>query len=406
MSITESTEAPATCPVRFPAARENPVAPPGAYRPEGHDGGPIEVDLAYGGRAWLVTRHADVRALFGNHRLSSDATVEGYPQIPLAYGRQRPGVFLSMDPPEHERVRNLLSREFSAAAVAARRPAVEQLVDRLLDRFTADGRRSGDLVKEFADLLPCYVSGYLYGVTDDYEGFVRQCINARATHDGSLAKRLVAGERMRRFLSELLDARDREPGDDLLSRLLANARTAGLGRDDVVGVATLLLAASLDATAAVTSMTVLAVLREPALTERLRTDPRRWAAAAVEESLRYWTVIQHGPVRAVTEDIELAGRTLRKGEFVILHLHSANWDRAVFRHPEQFDIDRPTNPHLSFGHGIHRCLGGGLGALEATIALERIFTALPDLRLDVAEDDLAYRHDDLVYGVRGLPVAW
>ncbi|WP_329571931.1 cytochrome P450 [Kitasatospora sp. NBC_01266] len=406
MSITDSTEVTATCPVRFPAARENPFAPPGAYRPQGHDGGPIEIDLAYGGRAWLVTRHADVRALFSDSRLSSDATVEGYPQIPLSYRRQRPGVFLSMDPPDHERVRNLLSREFSAAAVAARRPAIEELVDRLLDRLTTGGRRSGDLVKDFADLLPCYVSGYLYGVTGDYEDFVRQCINARATHDGSMAKRLVAGERMRRFLGELLDAKEREPGDDLLSRLLANARAAGLGRDDVVGAATLLLAASLDATAAVTSMTVLAILRDPDLTERMRADPRRWASQAVEEGLRYWTVIQHGPVRSATEDIELAGRRIRKGEFVILHLHSANWDPAVFQHPEEFDIDRVHNPHLAFGHGIHRCLGGGLGTLEATIALERIFTGLPNLRLDIAEDDLAYRHEDLVYGVRSLPVAW
>ncbi|MFD6530904.1 cytochrome P450 [Streptomyces sp. NPDC060184] len=404
-SETGGTKSAATCPVRFPAARENPFAPPGAYRPDGHDGGPLEVELAYGGRAWLVTRNADVRTLFSDNRLSSDATADDYPLVPLAYREQRPGVFLSMDPPEHERIRNLLSREFGAAAVAARRPAIEKLATGLIDQLTADGGRSADLVKMFADLLPCYVSGYLYGVTD-YEDFARQCINARATHDGSMAKRLVAGEKMKRFLGELIDAKEATPGDDLLTRLLANARAAGLGRDDVIGAATLLLAASLDATAAVTSMTVLAVLRDPSLHQRMRQDPARWAPLAVEESLRFWTVIQHGPVRVAKQDIEIAGRTIRKGEFIVLHLHSANWDPEVFDQPERFDIDRTRNPHLAFGHGVHRCLGGGLGTLEAVVALELLFTRMPELHLDVPEEDLVYRHEDLVYGVRNLPVAW
>lgn len=394
------------CPVSFPSPRENPFAPPGAYRPQGHDGAPFKVQLAYGGEAWLVTRHADVRSLLGDSRMSSDATADGYPLVPLAYRQQRPGVFLSMDPPEHERYRGLLSREFSAAAVSARRSDIQKLADRLVDRMSTDGTRSADLVKEFSDLLPCYVAGSLFGVGWNDEDFVRHCIQARATHDASMARRLAAGEQMKRFLGALIEARAQQPGDDVLSRLVANAEGRGISREEVVGAATLLLAASLDATSAVTTLTVLSILRDEQLAALVRNEPGRWAQPAVEESLRYWSVIQHGPVRVAKEDLEIGGRTIRAGDFVLLHLHSANWDPAVFDHPADFDVSRDSRAHLALGYGVHRCLGGGLGQLEATVAVETLFTRLPEMRLAIREDDLVYREEDLVYGVRRLPISW
>lgn len=403
--MPRSTQSAGRCPVTFPSPRDDNYAPPSAYRPQGSDGRPFEVELAYGGKAWLVTRHSDIRTLLSDSRLSADARLEGFPMVPLSHNEQRPGFFLSMDPPEHGHIRSLLNREFSATAVAARRPMIAGHIDRLLSRMTSQGR-SADLVTAFADRLPCHVSGSLFGVVGDDEDWVRQCIEARATHDKSMARRLAAGERMHRFLSELVAVKQREPADDLLSRLVARAEEGEVTIEEVVGMATLILAASLDATSALTTLTVLSVLRDEESTARMKSDPARWVRPCVEESLRYWTVIQHGPLRVAAADIEIAGRRIRRGDPVMLHLHSANWDAEVFDHPETFDVDRDNSHHLAFGYGVHRCLGAGLGQAEATAAVETLFTRLPGLRLDASPDDLAYRSEDLVYNVRSLPVCW
>lgn len=403
--MSGQTRTKGVCPVRFPAERDSRTAPPSAYRSGSADGSPFEVDLVYGGKAWLITRHADVRALLSDSRLSSNASVEGYPMVPLSHREQRPGVFLSMDSPEHERFRGLLTREFSAGAVAARKPLIAWHVDRLIDRMTAQGT-SGDLVTAFADRLPCHVIGGLFGVGADDETFVQRCLRARATHDKSLARRLSAGEQMRRFLGELVAAKQANPADDLISRLGAVADAGEVTQEEAIGMATLVLAASLDATSALTTLTVLSILQDEARAALVRADPARWAPVAVEEALRFWTVIQHGPLRMATADIEVGGRTIREGDRVVLQLHSANWDSGVFEHPEEFDLDRDARPHLALGHGAHRCLGGGLGQLEATVAVEGLFTRLPGLALDVALDELVYRDEDLVYNVRALPVTW
>jgi cytochrome P450 len=389
----------------FPAERDNRYAPPAAYRSGPADGGPFEVDLAYGGKAWLITRHADVRALLSDSRISSNASVEGYPMVPLSHREQRPGVFLSMDPPEHEYFRGLLTREFSAGAVAARRPLITRHVDRLIDRMTAQGR-SADLVTAFADRLPCHVIGELFGADGKDETFVERCLRARATHDKSLARRLSAGEQMRRFLGDLVAEKRENPTDDLISRLAAAITAGKVTEEEAVGMATLVLAASLDATSALTTLTVLSILQDEARTALVRADPARWAKPAVEESLRFWTVIQHGPLRTATADIEIGDRLIREGDRVVLQLHSANWDSAVFPRPDVFDLDRETQPHLAFGYGAHRCLGGGLGQLEATVAVEGLFTRLPGLTLEASADELVYRDEDLVYNVRALPLSW
>ncbi|TDC79206.1 cytochrome P450 [Streptomyces hainanensis] len=398
-------QAEGVCPVVFPAERDSRYAPPAPYRSGPADGGPFEVDLAYGGKAWLITRHADVRALLSDNRISSNASVEGYPMVPLSHREQRPGVFLSMDSPEHEHFRGLLTREFSAGSVAARRPLIARHVDRLIDRMTAQGR-SAELVTAFADRLPCHVIGELFGAGSEDENFVQQCLRARATHDKSLARRLSAGEQMRRFLGDLVAAKRENPADDLITRLAAAITAGKVTEEEAVGMATLVLAASLDATSALTTLTVLSILQDEARAELVRANPTRWARPAVEEALRFWTVIQHGPLRTATADIEIGGRLIRKGDRVVLQLHSANWDSAVFERPEMFDLDRDTQSHLAFGHGVHRCLGGGLGQLEATVAVEGLFTRLPGLTLDAAADELVYRDEDLVYNVRALPLSW
>lgn len=396
------------CPVTFPARRDNPYAPSDAYPPGGHGDGPMRVTLAYGGPAWLVTGYHETRRLLADDRLlSADATTEGFPQVPLSYRDPRPGVFVGMDPPEHDRLRHTLTREFNAAAVEARRPAVTTHVDRLLTEFIARGP-GGDLVADFSDRLPRHVSADLFGVPGDDTTFIEQCRRARATHDGSAARRHAAGEQMRRVISDLVATKIAEPTDDLLGRTVTSSvRTGRITAEELVGMATLLLAASLEATSCLISLTVLALLRDEQQGALVRENPDRWIRPAIDESLRFWTVIQHGPIRIALTDIQVGDRTIRAGDAVVLHLHSANWDRRVYDDPEVFDLRRTRAPHLSFGHGTHRCLGAGLGQLEASIAIGQIFGRLPWLRPAVPMEELSFRENhDLLYGVKSLPVIW
>jgi cytochrome P450 len=398
----------AQCPIIFPSERDNPFTPPAAYRDGAPDGRPRKVTLAYGGEAWLITRYRDIKALLSDDALlSADGTREGFPAVPLSYRDPRPGVFVNMDTPHHTRLRRFLAHEFSASAVEARRPAVQEQVDRLLGAFIAGGP-GGDLVEGFADVLPRHVSANLFGVRGDDSDFVEQCSRARATHDGSAARRHASGQKMRRVLGDLVAGKIEEPTDDLLGRLVAGAvRSGDLEEEELVGMATLLLAASLEATSCLISLTTFSLLRDPEQEALFRSDPAHWIRPAVDETLRYWTIIQHGPIRAAKVDITVDGELIRAGESVVLHLHSANWDSTVFPEPEVFDIRRAAAPHLSFGHGVHRCLGAGLGQLEAQTAVEAIFTRLPDLRLSVPVGDVTFREtQDLLYGLRSLPVTW
>jgi len=396
------------CPIVFPAERDSPFSPPSAYRDGQPDGKPQRVTLAYGGEAWLVTRYQDIKALLSDDALlSADGTREGFPAVPLSYRDPRPGVFVNMDAPQHTRLRRFLAREFSAPAVEARRPIVHEQVDRLLGAFMAGGP-GGDLVEGFADVLPRHVSANLFGVRGDDTSFVEQCSRARATHDGSAARRHASGQKMRRVLGDLVASKIDEPTDDLLGRLISGAiRSGDLEVEELVGMATLLLAASLEATSCLISLTTFALLRDPGQGALVRSDPARWIRPAVDETLRYWTIIQHGPIRAAKVDITVDGARIRAGDSVILHLHSGNWDSTVFPSPEIFDIQRVAAPHLSFGHGVHRCLGAGLGQLEAQTAVEAIFTRMPNLRLSVPVEEITFREtQDLLYGLRSLPVIW
>jgi cytochrome P450 len=396
------------CPIVFPAERDDPFSPPSAYRDGRPDGKPQKVTLTYGGEAWLITRYHDIKALLSDDALlSADGTREGFPAVPLSYRDPRPGVFVNMDAPHHSRLRRFLAREFSAAAVEARRPIVQDQVDRLLAAFMARGP-GGDLVEGFADVLPRHVSANLFGVRGDDAGFVEQCARARATHDGSAARRHASGQKMRRVLGDLVASKLDEPTDDLLGRLVSGAVRSGvLDVEELVGMATLLLAASLEATSCLISLTTFALLRDSGQGALVRADPARWTRPAVDEALRYWTIIQHGPIRMAKVDITLEETHIRAGDSVILHLHSGNWDSTVFPEPEVFDIQRDAQPHLSFGHGVHRCLGAGLGQLEAQTAVEAIFTRMPDLQLSGSIEDVAFREtSDLLYGLRSLSVIW
>jgi cytochrome P450 len=204
------------------------------------------------------------------------------------------------------------------------------------------------------------------------------------------------------YLRELVDHRRAEPGDDLISALTS---TRQLTKEEITGVAMLLLVAGHETTANMLALGTFTLLRNPAQLAALRDDPSL-ASAAVEELLRYLTIVHLGPVRAAREDVEVGGHMIKAGESVTLSLAAANRDPERFEAPDILDVRRQAVGHLAFGHGIHQCLGQQLARVEMRIAYPALLRRFPGLRLAVPAEEVATRSHMAIYGVHRLPVAW
>ncbi|MFC7387123.1 cytochrome P450 [Sphaerisporangium rhizosphaerae] len=397
----------------FPLKREDPFAPPAAYKAR-EDGAPLRVRLAYGGDAWLVTGHRTARAVLSDGvTFSSDPTCPGYPAFPLFSKRPVPGHFLAMDAPDHTRLRRTVAAHFTAAQVRARGAAMTAAAAGVVDAMREAGS-PGDLVASVSVPLSGLSTSEILGTPlEDLDFFLDRTRDLQR-HDVTQAQRAVAAGRLNRYLEKLLLKKKRDPGDDLLSDLAASVpddgaepTEDGLTLKEAVGVANLLVIAGQETSAGLLSLTVLSLLRDPAQGDLVRSDPERWAEPAVTEALRYWTLVQHGAARVATRGTELAGQRIRAGDAIIVHLASANRDPAVFAEPDTFDITRETRTHLAFGHGAHHCLGSAVSQAQVQRAVVELFGRLPALRL--AGDPragLEFLEDMLVYGLRVLPVAW
>ncbi|WP_042372488.1 cytochrome P450 [Streptacidiphilus neutrinimicus] len=390
--------------ITFPAARGGcPFAPPPAYQ-EALEQRPVTpVSLWDGSRAWLVTRHEDVRAVMGDRRFSADARNAGFPF--LSDGRRELAVenpsFIRMDDPEHARFRRMLTGDFIIKRVEALRPEVQRIVDGFLDEMTAH-HPPADLVAEFALPVPSLVICMLLGVPyEDHDYFQERSRILLRNHSTAEQVRRARDE-LSGYIEELAERKANEPDERIISRLVARG---DLTRAEVAGMSLLLLVAGHETTANMTALSTLALLRDPVQLARLREDPTL-IKGAVEELLRFLSIVQSGTVRVAVETAEVGGTTIEAGEGVVCMLSTANRDGSVFASPDELDVGRDARRHVAFGFGVHQCLGQPLARLELQIALETLIRRLPGLRLAVPVEQLRYRTDTVVYGVEELPVAW
>ncbi len=351
---------------------------------------------------WLVVRHEEGRRILSDTRFSKDWRASGvWPADALPINEN----MLESDPPQHTRLRSLVTREFTARRIEALAPRVRELTTELLDAMTAapDGR--ADLVAALSFPLSMSVMCELLGVPDlDRESF-RQWSNEIVASTSPEAT-VQAVESVTAYLTGLIADKRAEPGDDLLSALLRTTDEEGdrLSPDEVVGMAFLLLAAGHETTVSLISNAVLALLRHPEQLALLRADASL-TGDAVEEALRYDSPVEATTYRFATENMDMCGARFEKGDPVLVSLGSVGRDGERFEDADRFDITRPARGHLSFGHGIHFCLGAPLARLEAGVALRALLERCPELRLDTAEP-LMYVPGMLVRGVRRLPVRW
>ncbi|MDH6705696.1 cytochrome P450 [Kitasatospora sp. MAA19] len=387
-----------------PAARGAcPFAPPPAYQQAQQEEPISRISLWDGAPSWLVTRHEDIKAVLSDARFSSDATRSGFPFVSAGARQLGTGqlTFLRMDDPEHARLRRMLTGEFMIKKVEALRPEVQRIADELLDAMT-DGRSSGDLVREFALPLPSLVICLLLGVPYQDHDFFQECGRVLLSREATVEEVRGAQDRLVDYLIKLTDAKRTEPDDGILSRLVARGE---LSTEEIGAMGRLLLVAGHETTANMTALSVLALLQNPDQLAHLRAHPES-VAGAVEELLRYLTIVHSGLTRVAAEDVTVGGVRIRAGEGVICMVSAANRDEQQFPGGDGLDLSRDARRHLAFGFGVHQCLGQPLARLELQIALNTILRRLPELRLAVPFEEVRFRGEMLIYGVHELPLAW
>jgi len=364
-----------------------------------------QVIMPGGTPAWLITGYAQARAALTDPRLlKMPKEYRPDPDSPFAALDMH---LLNSDPPDHERLRKLVNKAFTARRVEQLRPRITAITEGLLDDIPAG--REVDLLAAFAFPLPVTVICELLGVPvadrDQFRAWSATIVSETVSSDVALAH-LTA---MMGYFRDLVAARRREPADDLLSALIS-ARDDGdrqteikLSENELLSMAWLLLVAGHETTVNLIGGGVLALLQHPGELARLRADPAL-LGGAVEELLRYASPVNDATLRFTAEPVDLGGMHIGAGEVVLVSLAGANRDPARYAGPEELDVGRDSTGHLAFGHGIHYCVGAPLARLEAEIAFGTLLRRFGSITLAVPPSELRWRPSSLIHGLECLPV--
>jgi cytochrome P450 len=360
---------------------------------------------------WYLTRYADVEAALSDLRLSNDrdrmtraysalgGDLKAFSRLTDRLGR----VMSNTDPPDHARLRRLANRAFTARRVEALRDGIQRIVDRLIDEAVAAGPAM-DLIEAVASPLPLSVVCELFGIPPEDLPQVKTWFHRFGRLSEDIDKSEEAIEQYEEYLARLVRRRRADPGDDLISALVATqAQDDRLTDSELLSTCFVLITAGDETTTHLVGNGMLALLRHPDQLARLREDPML-IRTAVDELARYDTPTQ-AIVRVAAEDVEIGGRTLREGELAYLFLAATNRDPERFEDPDRLDLTRPGNRHLSFGNGPHFCLGGPLAKLQAEVAVGTLVRRLPHLGL--ADDAvLDWRPNPLQRRLTALPLTY
>ncbi|MFG2408161.1 cytochrome P450 [Streptomyces brevispora] len=409
--------------VTFPQNRTCPYHPPTGYPSESRGQQSVTPVRLYTGRTvWLVTGHAEARALLVDPRLSSDRENPAFPLFArrLAETSQRRVELIGVDDPEHNVQRRMLIPSFTVKRTMALRPQIQATVDTLLDAMVEQGPPA-DLVNAFALPVPSMVICALLGVPyEDHEFFEAQ---SRKLLRGPEASDVdAARDALDEYFRVLIERKRRDPGEGLLDELIVKQlETGAVDREELVRLAEILLVAGHETTANMISLGTFTLLQHPEQLARLRAAGAESAgaeaggrsssgfgggvSAAVEELLRFLSIAD-GLSRVALQDIEVGGVTVRAGDGVVLSTSVINRDETVYPSPDELDLGRSARNHVAFGFGIHQCLGQNLARAELEIALPALFDRLPGLRLAVPAEEVPFKPGDTVQGLLELPVTW
>jgi cytochrome P450 len=372
---------------------------------------------------YFVSHYDDVVATLLDDRFSVDVLSQMSPE---AHEHQLEGAeefrplsrsLISIDPPDHTRIRKLVQPSFTGRGMEAMRGSIQEVVDRLLDGVERDaeargespGNRRMELVSQFAYPFPVTVISDLLGIPredrEQIRGWTENLLRIDRGRDQGMDEEVRRGLRdFTAYLTELFERKRREPTDDMISRMVrAEEEDETLSEDEILSTVFLMYLAGHVTTVNLVGSGVVALLTHPDQLAKLRADPSL-AKNTVEETLRYWGPVDFIGRRFAREDLAIAGTEIPKGEQVTVSLLSANRDPDRFANPDAFDITRPdANRHVAFGKGIHVCLGAPLARIEGQIAFETLIRRYPELRLAVPEDEIVWS-GNFLRGFRQVPL--
>ncbi|MDT5018180.1 MAG: hypothetical protein QOD39_4340 [Mycobacterium sp.] len=400
------TEAPELPPLHM---RRDAFSPTAELREIRATEGVREFTNAFGMQVFLVTRHEDIKTVLSDHEQFSNERppgffVQGVPQpTEEEQATARAGNLLGLDPPEHSRLRRMLTPEFTIRRMKRLEPRIVEIVDAQLDVMESAGPPV-DLVEHFALPIPSLVICELLGVPyDDRDDFQRRRAR-QLDFSVPIPERMELGRQARAYMTRLVSRARRQPGEDILGMLIRDHGDE-LTDDDLIGVAGLLLLAGHETTSNMLGLGTLALLRHPEQLAVVRDDPDA-IGPAIEELLRWLSIVQTAIPRITTTDVEVAGVHIPAGNLIFPSLPSGNRDPEFIETPETLDIRRGAPGHLAFGHGVHHCLGAPLARMEMRIAFPALLRRFPDLALAEEFSDVQFRTWNFIYGLKSLAVTW
>jgi cytochrome P450 len=379
-----------------------PLAPPLEFADWRREPG-LQRAMWNGRQVWSVSRYEDIRAALVDPRLSAETLQELFD---AASDSTLPQVFARIDDPEHHRLRRMMTSQFTFRRTEAMRPQIQELVDRYLDAMIEKGPPA-DLVRDFGLPVPSLVIALLLGVPPEdlelFHHYTEAGLDVNST-DEDQAKGFIA---MYSYIQELVARKERDPGDDLISRLITDyVATGQLDYNTVAVNSVIMMQAGHETTANMISLGTVALLEHPEAFERLgQTDDAAVIANAVEELLRYLSIVHAQVDRIATQDLVLGGQQIRTGDRLLMNLPAGNWDIEFVDSPETLDIARNARGHVAFGYGTHQCLGANLARVEMQVAFATLARRLPGLQLAVPPAELKFKDAD-IYGMKELPVTW
>ncbi|MBN9102800.1 MULTISPECIES: cytochrome P450 [unclassified Pseudonocardia] len=412
------TQAPPELPLHMRRDHFDPVAELAEVR---ESEGVRRVTSTFGMPAWLVARHDDVRDVLADATRFSNASQLAFslPDDPRSAEEKRKalaGQMLATDPPDHTRLRRFLTPEFTVRRMRRLEPRIVEIVDQHLDAMEAAGSPA-DLVPSFALPIPslviCELLGVPYADRDEFQHRTARQLDLSIP----MPERIALQREGRAYMEKLVAGAKADPGEDMLGMLVREHGADGLSTaeaqdgaaeitdDELAGLASLLLVAGHETTSNMLGLGTLALLRHPDQLALVRDDPDA-IVPAVEELMRWLSIVHTGVARTTTQDVEIAGQHIPKGELVLCALPSANRDPSFIDDPDTLDVRRGSMGHIAFGHGVHHCLGAPLARMEMRIAFPALLKRFPDLASALPFDEIPFRAYHFIYGLHSLPVTW
>ncbi len=346
---------------------------------------------------WHVFKNADIKHVFSNHQIFSS---EYLPKVEDNYLDK---AMSSNDPPYHKKLRLLVSQAFTPKAMTDLQPWIEEYVDQLLDEVIKD---SGEIefVSDIAVPIPMQVIARLLGVPIKDHAMFKEWsfkIVKHPTNEAEAKEFIEAQQGMAEYFRGVIKERSEKPENDIISQLLqVELDGEKLGMDELLGFCVVLMLAGNETTTNWLSSTILTLAQNPEVQEQLAQNPEE-IPQALEEVLRLLSPAQY-QTRIAKQDVLLGGETIKKGDIVAVWLGSANRDESVFENPDQFRLNRPNMDHVSFGHGIHFCLGAPLARVEAGVTIKKLLERIKNIRLQ--SDEIELNQSMVTYSIKELPI--